>query len=165
LLGVSAFLLFSLLLLLPGGLALVGGCSDDGSRGTQDQPIDCGAIAVYPPNITVVDAVNGSPLCDPTFAVLTSNGEPLPPDDGGAYACAPDFGGCPPAPADGGAPPCTFMLSEVTWPGSYSVRVFAPGFAPVVVDDVSGGVGGCVAYVAPSVLTVTLSPSDAGDAG
>jgi hypothetical protein len=139
-------------------LAGLGACkSTSGSQG----PMDCAVIGTLPPIVTVVNAANGAPICDATFAVVGwPDGGPTPPDGGGAYACGAtqDFG-CPGSSSDGATATCPYaLLLESGLPTAYTVEVSSPGFASATAQ-VTTGVGGCVPTVPASQTTVMLSPT------
>jgi hypothetical protein len=137
----------------------------EGSTGNDDAKaqFDCGAIELLPPIVTVVDAVTGAPICDPTFVVdwpdggsTSGNGMPL--------ACSQSmFAGCPGPPDGGGAAPCAFALA-IFDAHNVSVEVSHAGYENAVVQ-VSSGQGGCVPTVPASHLTVELHPRADASAG
>jgi hypothetical protein len=123
---------------------------------------DCGAIEFIPPVLTVVNAATGSPICDPTFAIDSS-------DAGASDVAAVDcsggtpYGGCPAPPSDGGVAPCQYALLGLSGQfglgtSSFTIDVSKSGFQSVTVPDVVTGVGGCVAFQAASQVTVKLTP-------
>lgn len=142
---------------------------DTGPSDTQ-AGADCGAIAIYAPLVTVVNAVDGSSICDPTFHVASWPAGVSPgADDGGPVAChgSVSYAGCPANPADGAPSPCEYLLLGLgsrNATAKYTIEVSKAGFATATVTDVHGGVGGCVTPVEPSQLTVRLTPTK-GDAG
>jgi hypothetical protein len=137
---------------------VAGSQGNDGNAGNTDahQQADCGAITLYPPVITVQDAVTGAPICDPTFTVDWPDGG-AGSKDGMPYACGQSMDlGCP-GPPDGGTAPCAFALVALSAPGTKNVEVTKPGYDTVVVP-VMNGQGGCVPYVPASHPIVKLHP-------
>ncbi len=118
---------------------------------------ECGAIALLPPTVTVVNADTGSAICDPTFTVVagarsttidgTDCGQP------GTYGCA-DL------PIDGGARPCRYAL-ESLGDGTSDVEVSKAGFVSKTVSVTNGRRGGAgvdSCYRPASQITVILQP-------
>lgn len=127
-----------------------------GSRGYQD---DCGAIASFPPILTVVDVMTGAPICDPSFSVVHCTYDPGPIS---SFPCG--VGDCSSSSPDGAPPPCQFLLKLAPSVGANSctLSVTAPGYATTTVDGVVSGIGGCVPTMIPgSNITVTLTPAPA----
>lgn len=129
-------------------------------------PVDCGVLEELPANITIVDASNGSPICDPTFAVELDGSTSV---QVVGYRClAANSIGCPAIPTTDGQPqPCVFIVYGLHQTGhSDTLAVGAPGYLTTQVANVAGGQAATCGfpYVAPSQLTVKLSPvpSDAG---
>jgi hypothetical protein len=119
---------------------------------------NCGAIEVLPPNVTVLNATTGAPICDATFTVVGWDAGAVP--DTGAALCDGTFAGCPAAPSDGGTAPCSFALLGLDGAdqhATFDVQVSETGFAPTVVP-VKLGFGGCAPYTAASQVTVSLTP-------
>jgi hypothetical protein len=150
-----------------GNDAAVG--DDAGPGTTQGSP--CSGVVVYlPPIVSVVSATTGSPICEPTFAVVEwPDAGPVPPDGGDPILCDGSPVGCPSAPHDGGVGPCQYALQGLIAGGSFgptdvatfTIAVSKPGFESVIVPDVSTGVIVCPAPNKPaSQLTVQLSPLD-----
>jgi hypothetical protein len=131
--------------------------ANDGSASNTDAhaQVDCGAIALLPPTITVIDDATGSAICDPTFLVGPDGG-PAGSTDGTAYVCdkSPD---CTAPALDGGTTDCTFGLLALRQAHSVVVEVSKPGYDTAIVR-VTGGTGACVPYVPASHSTVRLHP-------
>ena len=126
-----------------------------GSDGTSDarSQADCAAIDLLPPIVEVIDAVTGTPICDPVFVVDRPDGGSTA-GDGTAIPCSQSAQeGCP-ALADGAAAPCAFSIG-IFYANDVSVEVSHSGYETATVH-VSSGEGGCVAHVAASQVTVEL---------
>ena len=131
-----------------------------GDAGPDAKGPDCGAVENLPPVINVVNALDQSPICDPTFALADGDGGTDAGDAGdttGAEKCG-DAGpqGCP-APAADASATCTFVLTAIEGPTpTHSVTVSAPGFVSTTLTGVHGGYGACE-DVPPTVATVKLT--------
>jgi hypothetical protein len=139
-----------------GGLA-TGGVGGDWGGAGGDIGV-CNAIIVYPPVLTIVDGASGNPVCDPTFAIVDVNASnpiviaDVQPCDGTSGVT------CPGSPGEEKPGPCRFILNGLGSSSVGTLEVSAPGYLSSEVLGVSGGVGGCVPYRAPSQLTVSLWP-------
>jgi hypothetical protein len=131
--------------------------ADDVDANTDAKPqADCGAILLLPPIVEVVDAVTGTPICDPVFKVDWPDGGATS-GNGMAVACSQSKSdGCPGAPDGGGTAPCAFSLAIFDG-NNVTVEVSHPGYENAIVQ-VSSGRGGCVPYVAASHAVVELHP-------
>jgi hypothetical protein len=119
------------------------------------------------PVLTVFDAQTGTPICDPSFAVLVQADAGSVFDDVAASACTPGSYDCPMT-YDGGATPCPFYLrGGLGYSTEATVDVRAPGYEHGEVSGVSVRRSGCVPPFFPaSHLNVNLIPlpRDAGAA-
>jgi hypothetical protein len=129
----------TLRLALPAVLvALLSGCAS---------PVHCFGVSNVGPVLRVVDATSNEAICSATFTVVQPpDMDASTPVDPSPILCSGGMiGGCPPA--DAGNAACAFSLFGLRGLGSstpsYSVQVSAPGYAPVVVEAVHGGYGGC----------------------
>ena len=137
-----------------------GGSGGDGpaSGGTTGAGGDCQLIIEYPPVVTVVDGSNGSPICDPTFAVAEVNADnpmvivEVEACDGASNLL------CPGAPLDAGPGPCRFALTGLGDSGVRRLEVSAPAYLPSTASNVMGGFEGCTSSAAASQITVALFP-------
>jgi hypothetical protein len=138
-----------------GGLS-TGGVGGDGVGAGGDIG-DCGVIIAYPPVLTVVDGSNGTPICNPTFAIVNVNASnPIVIAD--VVECDGTSGlACPGSPGEQPGP-CRFVLERLGSSSVGTLEVSAPGYLPFEILGVAGGVGGCVPYRAPSQVTVSLFP-------
>ena len=150
------------------GGAGAGGVAGAGGGGTGGNPGTGGCLSiVFPgPVLSVFDAQTGTPICDPTFALLVQTDAGSTFDDVSASACTPSSYDCA-VPYDGGATPCKFHLL-LGYAMDATVYVSAPGYEQTAVPGVSVGRSGCVPPFFPaSHLNVNLIalPADAGVAG
>jgi hypothetical protein len=152
-----------------GGGADGGGTAGTGARGTGGSPGTggCSSISFPGPVLTVFDAQTGTPICDPSFAVLVQADAGSVFDDVAASACTPGSYDCPMT-YDGGATPCPFYLrGGLGYSTEATVDVRAPGYEHGEVSGVSVRRSGCVPPFFPaSHLNVNLIPlpRDAGAA-
>jgi hypothetical protein len=144
-----------------GGTAGAGPAGSGGIPGTGG----CDSIEFRGPVLKVFDAQTGTPICDPTFAIVVQTDAGSSFVDASASACTPGSYFCPMT-YDGGATPCPFYLEDSLGYGmDATVDVRAPGYEHTEVSGVSVGRAGCVPPFFPaSDLNVNLSrlPPDAG---
>jgi hypothetical protein len=146
-----------------GGTAGAGPAGSGGNPGTGG----CDSIEFRGPVLKVFDAQTGTPICDPTFAILVQRDAGSSFVDASASACTPGSFYCPMT-YDGGVTPCPFYLEDnLGYSTDATVDVRAPGYEHAEVSGVSVGRAGCVPPFFPaSDLNVNLSrlPPDAGAA-
>jgi hypothetical protein len=139
-----------------GGLS-TGGVGGDWGGAGGDIGV-CDAIITYPPVLTIIDGSTGNPICDPTFALVDGNAS-SPMVITNVQECDGTSGvPCPGSPGETQPGPCRFMLNALAGPSVSTVEVSAPGRISSEVVGVTGGVGGCVPYLAPAEFTVSLLP-------
>jgi hypothetical protein len=142
----------------------VGGSGGAGHQGTDagagiggnegiDAKADCASAAFLPPILTVVDAITGAPICDPTFAFDLPDGGVGPNET--PFSCGQSKEmDCPAAGSDGGLVACAFALFTTY---DVTVEVSKVGYETASVAVMPGQTG-CVAYRQSTHATVKLHP-------